>query len=122
VFARIPKSFGIRTMLLVVAGIAAAAFIARDYVCVRNAREHFAMMYYLWDVKSVTVDELIIASERLVSAEAESPWISRKAAIKRHLELLDWLLRYFDSGTIESEPDTVEQWRRQVNESIRKYS
>jgi hypothetical protein len=120
--ARIPKRFSVRTMLIVVASIAAAAVVVRDYVHVRNAREQFAFMISGWHVGNITFEDVILASEELVSEEAESPWISQHAATIRHLEFMNYLLRYLDSGSIESEPDTVDRWRRQVHENIRKHS
>jgi hypothetical protein len=120
--ARIPKIFSVRTTLIIVACIAAAAFIVRDYVRVRNAREHFAMMRSLWEVKNITFADVILASEVLASEEAESLWISRQAATIRHLEFLNYLLRYLNSGAIESNSDTVERWRQNVHENVRKRS
>jgi hypothetical protein len=92
-------------MLLLVAVLAAALFGLRDYMRLRNAREHFGWVYARWQVHRIKIEDLTTASERLAERETDSIWVSKRAAEEEHVarmtEVWDGLESYFMESSEE---------------------
>src|SRR5262245_34076508 len=118
---RVPKRFSLRTLLLVTAIVALSIVAVRDYVSLRDARERYNYMRASWMTNRITAEALVDSSEELTRAEADSLWISRRAADVSHIDRMQKLIDYYDSGLSELRPETEERCRKYVHDSIRRH-
>jgi len=119
----ISKRFRLRTMLVVVAVIAVVIIVGRDSVRLREARELYRRSNTSWLALRIRLEDLVAASERFTSDEADSMWISRRLADGQHVERMKELVKRLDRGrgVWESMPDEIKRRRICVVDSIRKY-
>jgi hypothetical protein len=116
-----PKRFSLQTMLVAVAVVALAIIIWRDRVRLGVARDLYFGSHARWMALRIRLEDLVTASEKLAQDEAESSWITRRAAEGQHSERMKKLIEKFDHGTWENMPSEIERRRNFVINNIRKY-
>lgn len=120
-FSRIPKRFSLRTMLLLMAVVAVAAYLVRDHYRVRNARADYEHTHADWSADLITLESLIGASETLAQEEAASPWVSMRRATDGHIQRMIRLLYLVEFGVWEVRPEELDRRAEFLKENIRKH-
>lgn len=105
-------------MLLAIMVIAAVAFAVQEWLRLRDAREQFDYAWYNWQTYRATVENVVLASARLMKAEAASPWISRQTAQQQHVDRLNKLLESVASPPTGSRPEETERQAAIVRRAI----
>jgi hypothetical protein len=105
-------------MLLAVAIVAVAAYLFREWVLLRDAREQFNYAWAGWNAGHVTHENIVLTSARLMKVEAASPWISVRSAKQLHVVRLNRLLEGIESLTNESHPDVIDRQADYVRREI----
>jgi len=113
--------FRLRTMLVAVTVVALAGYLAREWMILRDARQQFHYAWASYEAARATSENVVLASRRLMIAEAAAPWISERKAEQLHLERMRQLLEIIESGMKELSPATEERQSEFVRGEIAKY-
>ena len=116
-----PTRFNLRTLLLAGAVVALAAYLLREWILLRDARDQFNQVWAGRAAGHVTVENVVLTSGRLLKAEAASPWIFAQTAQQRHLDRLNTLLEEIENPIRDASPEWVEKQSRYVRREIDKH-
>jgi len=113
--------FSTRSLLLFIVLIAAATFVVRDYIQVRNAREKYRWVYAGWQSHRITIEQLTAASEELATQEADSAWISRRVAENGHIARIVDVWEGLDAHFMESSEQYLQNARDHLRKELDKH-
>ena len=108
--------------MLVWAAIIAVTIVAtRDYMRVQAAREQFEWMQAAKEAGRVPFSAVVAASFRLMDVEQSAIWISRSAAVSRHVARLKELLRQTVNPLTEASSEEMKRRADFILGEIRKH-
>jgi hypothetical protein len=120
--SRIPKRFSLRTFFVMIALVAGATYLVLDYYRVRAARAEYEYRNALLEVGNLTFEDVTVASEKLASVEAESPWISTRTAEDRHIARVEYFIDRLENGLwCNTPPEELARRAENLKENIRKH-
>jgi hypothetical protein len=110
-----------RSLLLFVALIACALVAGREWSKWNAAHERYERALALWEFGHIRSSDVVSAAEALYNDEAQTIWMRRSTARKRHAERLNKLadrVEGFTRTTLFGSPEALEE-QRKIAEQLR---